>query len=163
MTTAEDFLASEDAPVYPFIVIQDNEYKGSTARRKNMMSEESMACECRYQANSNRHLAQACGPDSDCINRLLLLECGEDCPAGRHCQNRRFTLKQYAKVHVVETPGKGHGLFTKTNIKIGQFIMEYVGEVLSNNAFLKRSKKYSDEGASHFYFMTLTQEEVRLK
>ena len=116
-----------------------------------------MACECRPSPSSP---GNACGDSSDCINRLLLVECGPECPCGSRCLNRRFARKQYAAVSVIETPGKGHGLFATAALTPGQFIMEYVGEVLSQAAFLKRSRRYAAEGASHFYFMTLTQDLV---
>lgn len=61
---------------------------------------------------------------------------------------------------MIDTPGKGFGLVAKQDLVPGQFVIEYVGEVLNHNAFVKRSLKYSEEGASHFYFMTLTTDEV---
>jgi hypothetical protein len=41
------------------------------------------------------------------------------------------------------------------------FVREYVGEVISQKAFVKRMKDYFDEGIRHFYFMMLQREEVR--
>jgi hypothetical protein len=35
-------------------------------------------------------LSQACGSDSNCVNRMLYVECREsDCPCGEFCQNQR--------------------------------------------------------------------------
>ncbi|KAG5889204.1 hypothetical protein JTB14_033282 [Gonioctena quinquepunctata] len=37
-----------------------------------------------------------CGPDSDCLNRLLLTECNpEVCPAGKRCNNQSFDKREY--------------------------------------------------------------------
>ena len=41
---------------------------------------------------------------------------------------------------------------------IETFIMEYVGEVLSESQFHKCAKKYSKNDAQHFYFMALSSE-----
>jgi hypothetical protein len=41
------------------------------------------------------------------------------------------------------------------------FVYEYVGEVISHSAFVKRMKAYFDEGIRHFYFMMLQRDEVR--
>ena len=38
--------------------------------------------------------------------------------------------------------------------------MEYVGEVLTRAAFLKRTRKYADQGNPHFYFMSLGAAEL---
>lgn len=40
------------------------------------------------------------------------------------------------------------------------FIYEYVGDVVSQPSFLKRMRKYAEEGIRHFYFMMLQKDEV---
>lgn len=40
--------------------------------------------------------------------------------------------------------------------------MEYIGEVIPNVEFVKRTKDYEAEGLEHFYFMTLKSDEVTL-
>ncbi len=44
-------------------------------------------------------------------------------------------------------------------IRRDQFVYEYIGEVVSQPAFLKRMQDYADEGIQHFYFMMLQKEE----
>ena len=39
--------------------------------------------------------------------------------------------------------------------------MEYIGEVITNSEFVRRTKMYEAEGLSHYYFMTLKTDEVR--
>jgi len=72
---------------------------------------------------------QACGKDSNCINRTLSIECNhDDCPVRDQCQNQRYNLvvlieflrfrkKQYADLAVIGTPGKGHGLCANVDIE----------------------------------------------
>jgi SET domain-containing protein len=43
-----------------------------------------------------------------------------------------------------------------------QFIMEYIGEVIPNVEFIRRTKEYGAEGVKHFYFMTLKSDEVSM-
>ena len=31
----------------------------------------------------------ACGEESGCINRAVLIECANDCPCGKYCRNKR--------------------------------------------------------------------------
>ena len=42
----------------------------------------------------------------------------------------------------------------------GEFVMEYVGEVLDYKTFKARTKQYAKSGESHFYFMALNADEV---
>lgn len=89
------------------------------------------------------------------------MECNEDCPAGRFCQNKLFIKRAYASdLEVIESPGKGCGLRTRSFIPLGSFIMEYVGEILSPDTMNERIAKLGDD--SHFYFMTLNSEQVSL-
>ncbi|OXM77986.1 histone-lysine N-methyltransferase, H3 lysine-36 specific [Cryptococcus neoformans Bt63] len=121
-------------------------------------NDEMMVCECVY----NRHDPDAdpCGPDSDCINRALYIECiGGECRAGKHCHNQQFSKKQYANVDVVLTEKKGYGLRASSTIPANTLIYEYIGEVVAEKTFRKRMQQYADEGIRHFYFMMLQKEE----
>lgn len=40
------------------------------------------------------------------------------------------------------------------------FVMEYIGEVISRDEFIRRTKKYENEGLKHHYSMTLNTDEV---
>lgn len=40
--------------------------------------------------------------------------------------------------------------------------MEYIGEVIPNHEFIRRTKEYEAAGLEHYYFMTLKTDEVRL-
>lgn len=39
--------------------------------------------------------------------------------------------------------------------------MEYIGEVIPNHEFIRRTKEYEAAGLKHYYFMTLKTDEVR--
>lgn len=101
----------------------------------------------------------ACGEDSDCINRLTKIECTGQGSCGRNCQNRRFTNKQYADVTVFKTEKKGYGLRANTVLHNGDFIFQYIGEVIDEPRFRRRMRAYDEEGIKHFYFMSLNKGE----
>jgi histone-lysine N-methyltransferase SETD2 len=44
-------------------------------------------------------------------------------------------------------------MFTKQDVKKGQFIIEYVGEVLDDKHYQKRMMQY--DGERHYYFLSL--------
>lgn len=101
----------------------------------------------------------ACDEDSDCINRLTKIECTGEGICGRECQNRRFHDKAYADVSVFKTEKKGFGLRANTNLNQGDFIFQYLGEVIDEPRFRRRTRAYDDEGIKHFYFMSLNKGE----
>lgn len=53
------------------------------------------------------------------------------------------------------TPVQNSPLFSS-----GEFLMEYVGEVLDYEQFFKRAQEYSDENNLHHYFMSLKGDTV---
>lgn len=55
---------------------------------------------------------------------------------------------------------KGYGLFAEVPIRAGQFIIEYVGEVLEEEEYQKRKDFYLASGTRHYYFMNIGNGEV---
>lgn len=138
-----------------FSVITDciyaNKHMGST--------EPALECDCQEEWDSTTQANDACGEDSDCINRATKMECLEDCSCGSSCQNMRFQKKEFAEVTVFKTEKKGFGLRADTDLRPNQFIFEYIGEVINEPNFRKRTRQYDDEGIKHFYFMSLSKGE----
>jgi histone-lysine N-methyltransferase SETD2 len=56
---------------------------------------------------------------------------------------------------VATSGAKGHGLFTLVDLKPGDFVMEYVGEILNRRQFKKRVRLAEAQKQRHFYFMTI--------
>ncbi|CAO3639002.1 unnamed protein product [Mucor hiemalis] len=138
--------------------ITENIYCGSATGKS--IAEESMPCECKYRPDIDNPDA-ACGDDNYCINRMMFMECMvDDCPCDRYCRNRRFQLRQYARVDVIRTDNKGFGLRALTDLPTNAFIMEYIGEVIPNHEFIRRTKEYESAGLEHYYFMTLKTDEI---
>jgi SET domain-containing protein len=88
------------------------------------------------------------------------MECVDgDCNCGVGCQNQRFQRKKYSNVSVIKTEKKGYGLRVNTDLQPNDFIFEYVGEVINEPTFRRRTIQYDEEGIKHFYFMSLTKNE----
>ncbi|KAG2370633.1 hypothetical protein C9374_000996 [Naegleria lovaniensis] len=96
----------------------------------------------------------------ECLNYLSQVECSSDCQCGSLCDNKMFTNMQYPNIVCFYSKGKGIGV--KCNqpiIKKGEFITEYVGEVISIKRFEKRtSRKYHK--SLHHYCMNLNENEI---
>ncbi|KAI1448457.1 hypothetical protein F5Y02DRAFT_308564 [Annulohypoxylon stygium] len=119
---------------------------------------DALDCDCSEEWRDGMN--HACGDDSDCINRATKMECVDgDCNCGDGCQNQRFQRKQYADVSVIQTEKKGFGLRANTTLEANDFIFEYIGEVINEPTFRRRTIQYDKEGIRHFYFMSLTKNE----
>ncbi|RDB23612.1 Histone-lysine N-methyltransferase, H3 lysine-36 specific [Hypsizygus marmoreus] len=150
-------IAREDA-LATFNEILENNYQYKTLGRSREVLE-SMTCDCIYEHNIDDPDV-ACGPYSDCINRLTQVEClPDDCRCRSHCQNQRFQNREYADIEIVLTEKKGFGLRAESDLPKDAFIYEYVGDVVNPASFKKRMRDYAEEGIQHFYFMMLQKDE----
>ncbi|KDR78396.1 hypothetical protein GALMADRAFT_65042 [Galerina marginata CBS 339.88] len=153
-----DLPVAREEAVRSFNEIPDNNYQYKTLGRSREILE-SMTCDCTYEHGVDS-LDDACGPYSDCINRLTQVECLEDdCRCRSHCQNQRFQRKQYSSIEIVLTEKKGYGLRAEADLPKDTFIYEYVGDVVNPVSFKKRMREYAEEGIRHFYFMMLQKDE----
>ncbi|XP_018350264.1 PREDICTED: uncharacterized protein LOC108753289 isoform X3 [Trachymyrmex septentrionalis] len=117
-----------------------------------------MVCDCFLTEEEIERGELGCG--EDCLNRLLMIECGSRCVVGDRCTNKRFQNCQYAKCEVFRTEKKGFGLRAVVDIMAGEFIMEYVGEVVDPKDFRRRAKEYSKDKNRHYYFMALKSDQI---
>ncbi|KAI0092307.1 hypothetical protein BDY19DRAFT_884269 [Irpex rosettiformis] len=153
-----DLPRAEEAAMRMFNEIPENAYQYGTLGRSREGGE-SMTCDCQYEHGVDDP-DDACGHDSDCINRLTQVEClPGDCRCRSYCRNQRFQRKEYAPIHIVQTEKKGFGLRAAEYLRKDTFIYEYVGDVVSHPTFVKRMRQYAEEGIRHFYFMMLQKDE----
>lgn len=74
-----------------------------------------MTCDCTTSHQERSMGIAACG--SDCLNRMLLIECGKRCPCGEFCTNRNFKNKNNAKIVPFKTELKGWGIKSLQDLK----------------------------------------------
>ncbi|XP_074865696.1 histone-lysine N-methyltransferase, H3 lysine-36 specific [Carettochelys insculpta] len=102
-----------------------------------------------------------CGLDSECINRMLLYECHPlVCPAGERCQNQCFSKRQYPEVEIFRTLARGWGLQAKRDIKKGEFVNEYVGELIDEEECRARIRYAQEHDITNFYMLTLDKDRI---
>ncbi|XP_043260523.1 histone-lysine N-methyltransferase ash1 isoform X2 [Colletes gigas] len=107
---------------------------------------EAQACECKPESG--------CG--DDCINRMVFSECSPQlCPCGEKCENQKIQKHEWAPgLQKFMTKNKGWGVRTQQSIKSGVFILEYVGEVVSEREFKSRmATRYAND--THHYCLHL--------
>ncbi|RDX84648.1 Histone-lysine N-methyltransferase ASHH2, partial [Mucuna pruriens] len=122
---------------------------------KTQTIDEIMVCHCK--SSQDRKLG--CG--DECLNRILNIECVQGtCPCGDCCSNQQFQKRKYASLKWFKCGKKGFGLKALEDVAQGQFLIEYVGEVLDMQTYEARQREYALKGHRHFYFMTLNGSEV---
>lgn len=136
-----------------FVPIIDNEYRSERTISKEAKK---MTCDCFLTQFEIERGELGCG--DDCLNRMLLIECSPKCIVGDRCTNRRFQKHENSACNIFKTEKKGYGLIATSFIPAGQFIMEYVGEVLNSKQFEKRANDYSKQMNAHYYFMALSSD-----
>ncbi|KFK42127.1 histone-lysine n-methyltransferase setd2 [Arabis alpina] len=123
--------------------------------RKSQTIDEIMVCHCKPPPDGRL----GCG--EECLNRMLNIECLQGtCPASDLCSNQQFQKRKYVKFERFQSGKKGYGLRLLEDVREGQFLIEYVGEVLDMQSYESRQKEYASKGQKHFYFMTLNGNEV---
>nr|XP_022901016.1 probable histone-lysine N-methyltransferase CG1716 [Onthophagus taurus] len=138
-----------------FIHLKENLY---LTERISCKEAKKMTCDCFLTEEEITSGEYGCG--EDCLNRLLMIECGGLCAVGDRCTNKKFQKGEFAPCEVFCTEKKGLGIRAAANIPYGEFILEYVGEVLDPEEFEKRATEYSTDKNQHYYFMALRADAV---
>ncbi|XP_046400924.1 uncharacterized protein LOC124167161 isoform X2 [Ischnura elegans] len=112
---------------------------------------EAQACNCTYSQKQDQ---KCCG--EDCINRMVYVECSPQlCPCKDLCSNQKIQKHEWSPgLEKFMTKDKGWGVRTKYAIRTGEFILEYVGEVVSEKEFKNRmASRYIND--THHYCLNL--------
>ncbi|MEQ2282496.1 hypothetical protein AMECASPLE_001328 [Ameca splendens] len=138
----------------PYKIIKSNKPVGNVQMHVADLSE-IPRCNCKP---TDKH---PCSLDSQCLNRMLQYECHPQvCPAGDRCENQCFSKRLYAETEVIKTEGRGWGLKTNQALRKGDFVTEYVGEVIDSEECQQRIKRAHENHVTNFYMLTLTKDRV---
>ncbi|BFI23861.1 protein MpASHR1 [Marchantia polymorpha subsp. ruderalis] len=135
-----------------YVHIRRNYYLGKKPRKRP--EDESMQCSCQPSGGSN----VAC--DKDCLCGMLLTSCTTSCKCGDACSNVPFQKRPGRKMKPVKTDHCGWGLKADEAIKAGDFLVEYVGEVIDDETCEKRLWAMKEQGESNFYMCEISREMV---
>jgi [histone H3]-lysine4 N-trimethyltransferase ASH1L len=104
------------------------------------------------------------GCDQDCMNRFMYYECDDrNCNMGAdQCGNRAFEgLRQRAKkggkynvgVEVIKTPDRGYGVRANRTFEPNQIIVEYTGEIVTQEECEARMRTVYKDNEVSFAFL----------
>ncbi|PIK36275.1 putative histone-lysine N-methyltransferase NSD2 isoform X2 [Apostichopus japonicus] len=113
------------------------------------------SCDCKASMD------HPCRSDTECFNRLVMVECHPQvCPAGNKCENQRFQKRLYAPAAPKKTKGRGWGLYSSADIKKGDFVNEYVGELVDEEECRRRIEEAHVNNITDFYFLTIDKDRI---
>lgn len=81
-----------------------------------------------------------------------IYECNKACKCSSECNNRVVQRGRNVKLTIFRTPnGCGWGVRTEQKIKQGQFLCQYVGEVITFEEAEKRGREYDAMGLTYLF------------
>ncbi|XP_071441808.1 histone-lysine N-methyltransferase NSD2 isoform X2 [Hetaerina americana] len=102
-----------------------------------------------------------CSQEPNCLNRMLMVECMPGlCRAGDRCGNQRFQKRQYPPLNTCRTEGRGWGLQTLADIAQGDFVVEYVGEMINEAECHRRIERMHRLKDENYYFLTIDKDHI---
>lgn len=92
----------------------------------------------------------------NCVCRVQCISCSKACHCSDMCSNRPF--RRDKKIKVVKTELCGWGVVAAESVKKGDFIIEYIGEVIDDALCEKRLWDMKDKGVTNFYMCELRKD-----
>ncbi|XP_019152077.1 PREDICTED: histone-lysine N-methyltransferase ASHH3-like isoform X1 [Ipomoea nil] len=136
----------------PYTFIKRNIYL--TKRIKRRLEDDGIFCSCNSEAGSSN----VCG--RDCLCSMLMSSCSSGCKCGGSCLNKPFHQRPAKKMKIVKTDKCGSGIVADEDIKQGEFVIEYVGEVIDDKTCEERLWKMKHLGETNFYLCEINRDTV---
>ncbi|KAM2542976.1 hypothetical protein TB2_022346 [Malus domestica] len=146
--TAEEFkidLAWKDTDIKieppPYLHIRRNIY---LVKKKRDNVGDDVGCTC----------ISSCS--QDCVCRGQCISCSKDCHCSENCTNRPFRKEK--RIKIVKTEHCGWGAEAAESVKKGDFIIEYVGEVIDDALCEKRLWDMKYKEVNNFYMCEIRKD-----
>ncbi|CAI9098600.1 OLC1v1035276C1 [Oldenlandia corymbosa var. corymbosa] len=92
----------------------------------------------------------------DCVCRVQCISCSKACKCSERCTNRPFRNEK--KISIVQTALCGWGVVAAEPINKGEFIIEYVGEVIDDALCEQRLWEMKHKKIKNFYMCELRKD-----
>ncbi|XP_020084821.1 histone-lysine N-methyltransferase ASHH3-like isoform X2 [Ananas comosus] len=120
---------------------------------KRRIEDDGIFCSCTSSKSTN-------GCDEDCHCGMLFSTCSSSCKCSSNCANKPFQYRAPKKMTVVKTEKCGFGLVADEGIKQGDFVIEYVGEVIDDKTCEERLWNMKGRGNTNFYLCEVSHDMV---
>ncbi|XP_044463656.1 histone-lysine N-methyltransferase ASHR3 [Mangifera indica] len=126
----------------PYVHIKRNIY---LVKKKRDNSDDGIGCtSCR---------SECC---EDCVCRVQSISCSKACHCSENCTNRPFRKEK--KIKLVKTEFCGWGVEAAEPISKGEFIIEYIGEVIDDALCEQRLWDMKYRGVKNFYMCEIRKD-----
>lgn len=138
-----------------FETIRNSVYPAAVAKPKPK-SDQHMICSCKVETAQAAPDAKYCN-DESCLNVASSFWCDPSkCPAGSRCQNKPFCQRKGPRLSYFYTSDqRGWGLRIDEDVKAGDFIVAYVGEILDRPELERRLANAQKQGKTEYYIMDM--------
>ncbi|OWM84808.1 histone-lysine N-methyltransferase ASHH3-like isoform X2 [Punica granatum] len=136
----------------PYKFIRRNIYL--TKKIKKRLEDDGIFCSCSPSPGSS----VVC--DRDCHCGMLLSSCSSGCNCGNLCINKPFQHRPIKKMKLVQTEKCGSGVVADEDINKGEFVIEYVGEIIDDKTCEERLWDMKRRGETNFYLCEINRDMV---
>ncbi|XP_022207252.2 histone-lysine N-methyltransferase SETMAR [Nilaparvata lugens] len=122
-----------------------------------------LKCACSAKCSEGCACLVDSGVNYDSCGRLLgekfsmnsagVIECGTECNCGETCGNRVVQRGPVSGLEVVAVGGKGLGLMRNQDLRRGDFICEYAGEVIGKSEAKMRANKSGTDAMNYIFVL----------
>lgn len=88
-----------------------------------------------------------------------IFECNKACKCNENCPNRVVQKGRKQTLCIFKTEGRGWGVRTERAIAKGQYICEYVGEIISYEETERRGKEYDAVGRTYLFDLDFNEKD----
>ncbi|XP_076892187.1 histone-lysine N-methyltransferase ASHH3-like isoform X1 [Bidens hawaiensis] len=138
----------------PYMTIRRNIYLTKKVKRRDREEDDGIFCTCSSTPGSSG----VCGRDCHC--GMLLSSCSDNCKCDESCLNKPFHQRPRKKMKIVQTEKCGSGVVAEEDIRRGEFIIEYVGEVIDDKKCEERLWTMKHQGETNFYLCEINRDMV---
>ncbi|KAJ9689094.1 hypothetical protein PVL29_014640 [Vitis rotundifolia] len=92
----------------------------------------------------------------NCVCRVQCISCSKSCHCSENCTNRPFRKEK--KIKIVKTELCGWGVEAAESINKGDFVIEYIGEVIDDALCERRLWDMKDRGDQNFYMCEIRKD-----
>uniref|UniRef100_A0A7N0SWX1 Uncharacterized protein n=1 Tax=Kalanchoe fedtschenkoi TaxID=63787 RepID=A0A7N0SWX1_KALFE len=92
----------------------------------------------------------------NCVCRVQYVSCSRACRCSAACTNKPFRKEK--KIKIIQTEHCGWGVESVGSIDKGEFIIEYIGEVIDDALCEKRLWDMKDRGTQNFYMCEISKD-----
>lgn len=137
-----------------YLTIKKNYWKHHPPRL--IATDEVEICNCSIKTSFHHQLTvMICTNSHTCENVAMHITCDERKCKQKYCQNKAFHLRPLPKFSIFQTDHCGTGVRINVPKNKGDFIIEYVGEVIGKCEMKKRLSATS-KNETNFYIMELS-------